>query len=95
MLADPRPSCWSGAIIALFLKEFVAALMFKHRISRRRGLEAASSALFKKYPLPFIGFGIITFLLILVFVIAVFLAVLGTCCIGGDLPGHPLHLRRS
>ncbi len=67
--------------IALFLKEFVAALMFKHRVSAgeawRRFL-----ALFKRYPLPFIGFGIITFLLVLVFVAAVILAIIGTCCIG-------------
>jgi hypothetical protein len=67
--------------IALFLKEFVAALMFKHRISAgeawRRFL-----ALFRSQPWPYIGFGIITLLLVLVFAVAVVFAVIGTCCIG-------------
>jgi hypothetical protein len=38
--------------------------------------------LFKKHPLPFIGYGIIVFLLMIVFVIAVIAAGLVTCCIG-------------
>lgn len=74
--------------IALFLKEFVAALMFKHRITVgeawRRFL-----ALFKANALPFIGFGLITFLLVLVLVVAVIFFVLGTCCIGGLLLAIP------
>lgn len=67
--------------IVLFLKDFVAALMYKHRISA----SAAWSrflGLFKQHPLPFIGYGIIVFLLMLVFVFAVIVAGLITCCIG-------------
>jgi hypothetical protein len=67
--------------IALFLKEFVAALMFKHRISAGEAWTRFLS-LFKSQALPFIGFGIITFLLMLVFVFAVVVAGFATCCIG-------------
>jgi hypothetical protein len=74
--------------IALFLKEFVAALMFKHRVSAGEAWRRFLT-LFKKYPLPFIGFGIITFLLVLVLVVAVIFFVFGTCCIGGLLLAIP------
>lgn len=74
--------------IALFLKEFVAALMFKHRVSAGEAWKRFL-ALFKKHPLPFIGFGIITFLLVLVLVVAVLFFVFGTCCIGGLLLAIP------
>jgi hypothetical protein len=67
--------------IALFLKEFVAALMFKHRLSAGAAW-TRFLGVFKKYPFHFIGFGIITFLLMLVFVLAVIVAGLVTCCIG-------------
>ena len=70
--------------ISLFLKDFVAPLMYKHRISTaqawRRFLE-----LFGRYPFHFLGYGIIIFLLILLFIAAVIVAVLATCCIGGVL----------
>ena len=67
--------------IALFLREFVSALMFKHRISAGEAW-TRFLALFRSQPWPFIGFGIITFLLVLVFAVAVVFAVIGTCCIG-------------
>jgi hypothetical protein len=67
--------------IVLFLKDFVAALMFKNRIS---AVEAwrVFLALLKKHPMHFIGYGILIFLLMLGFVFVVVLAGLVTCCIG-------------
>jgi hypothetical protein len=65
----------------LFLKDFVAALMFKNRITVGAAWKLFLN-LFKKHPLPFIGYGIIVFLLMIVFVIAVIAAGLVTCCIG-------------
>ena len=67
--------------ITLFLKDFVAALMYKHRISAGAAWKLFLDV-FKKYPFHFIGFGIITFLLMLVFVLAIIVAGLITCCIG-------------
>jgi hypothetical protein len=67
--------------ITLFLKDFVAALMFKNRISAveawRRFLR-----LLGHYPFHFLGYGILVFLLMLVFVFVVIVAGLITCCIG-------------
>jgi hypothetical protein len=67
--------------IVLFLKDFVAALMYKNRISAGAAWKLFLD-LFKKHPLHFIGYGIIVFLLMLVFVFAVIVAGLITCCIG-------------
>jgi len=67
--------------IILFLREFVAALMYKNRISCNAAWKLFLG-LFKKAPFQFVGFGIITFLLVLVFAVAVVFAVIGTCCIG-------------
>lgn len=67
--------------VVLFLREFVSALMFKHRISAGEAW-TRFLALFRSHPWPFIGFGILTFLLVLVFAAAVVFAVIGTCCIG-------------
>jgi len=67
--------------IILFLKDFVAALMYKNRISVGAAWKLFLD-LFKKYPFYFLGYGIIVFLLMLVFVFAVIVAGLVTCCIG-------------
>jgi hypothetical protein len=67
--------------INLFLKEFVAALMYKNRISAGRAWKLFLG-LFGKYPFHFLGFGILIFLLMLVFVFVVIVAGLVTCCIG-------------
>jgi hypothetical protein len=67
--------------IVLFLKDFVAALMYKHRISAGAAWKLFLD-IFKKYPFHFIGYGIIVFLLMIVFVIAVIFAGFATCCIG-------------
>ena len=67
--------------ITLFLKDFVAALMFKNRIS---AVEAwrLFLRLLGRYPFHFLGYGILVFLLMLVFVFVVIVAGLVTCCIG-------------
>ena len=67
--------------IALFLKDFVAAVMYRNRISCAAAWRLFLD-IFKKYPMHFIGYGLLIFLLMILFVIAVFMAVLGTCCIG-------------
>jgi hypothetical protein len=67
--------------IALFLKDFVAALMYKHRVSCGRAWRMFLDAL-KKAPMHFIGYGLLVFLLMILFVVAVVVAGFGTCCIG-------------
>jgi len=67
--------------IALFLKDFVAALMYKHRISCGQAWRMFLVA-FKKAPMHFIGYGLLVFLLMILSVIAVVVAGFGTCCIG-------------
>jgi hypothetical protein len=67
--------------IALFLKDFVAALMFKHRISAVAAWRKFLG-LFRAYPLHFLAYGIVIFLLMVAYAIAVIFAVIGTCCLG-------------
>jgi hypothetical protein len=67
--------------IVLFLKDFVAALMYRNRISCFEAWRLFLG-IFKKNPLHFIGYGIIIFFLMLAFVCAVVVAGLATCCIG-------------
>jgi len=67
--------------IILFLKDFVAALMYKNRISAGAAWRLFLG-LFKQYPAHFLGYGVIIFLLMLVFVFAVIVVGLITCCIG-------------
>lgn len=67
--------------IILFLKDFVAALMYKNRISASEAWKVFLRLL-GKYPFHFIGYGILVFLLMLVFVFVVIVAGLITCCIG-------------
>jgi hypothetical protein len=67
--------------ISLFLTDFVAPIMYKHRIST----VAAWSrflAVFRKAPLHLLLYGLLIFVLGIVFVIAVVIAGLMTCCIG-------------
>ena len=70
----------SGFII-LFLKDFVAALQFKSRISAAEAWRLFLR-LFSQYPFPFLGYGILIFVLMLLFVFVVIVAGLITCCIG-------------
>lgn len=67
--------------IVLFLKDFVAALMYKHRISCGRAWRMFLDV-FKKAPMHFIGYGLLVFMLTILAVVAVFFIGFGTCCIG-------------
>jgi hypothetical protein len=67
--------------ITLFLKDFVAALMYKNRISAGEAWKIFMG-LFGKHAFHFLGYGILLFLLMLVFVFVVIVAGLVTCCIG-------------
>jgi len=67
--------------IILFLKDFVAPLMYKNRISCGAAWKLFLGV-FRKYPFHFIGYGIIIFLLMIAFAVAVIVAGLATCCIG-------------
>jgi MFS family permease len=68
--------------ITLFLSDFVAPLMYRKRISAVQAW-GAFLGLFKSHPFHFLGYGIIIFLLVLAFVAAVIVAVIGTCCLAG------------
>ena len=74
--------------IVLFLKDFVAALMYRDRISCGRAWKAFLGV-FGRAPLHFIGYGILIFLLTIAFVVAVILAGLVTCCLGWVLLAIP------
>jgi hypothetical protein len=67
--------------IVLFLKDFVAPLMYRDRISCG---EAWTRFLhvFRKYPFHFVGYGLIVFLGMIAFAVAVVIAGFATCCIG-------------
>jgi len=67
--------------VILFLRDFVAALMFKNRISCGAAWKLFLG-LFKRAPFQFAGFGILIFLLMIAFAAAVVVAGLVTCCIG-------------
>jgi len=67
--------------IALFLKDFVAPLMYKNRVTCGRAWKLFL-AVFRKHPFHFAGYGILIFLFMIAFVIAVILAGIFTCCIG-------------
>jgi hypothetical protein len=67
--------------VNLFLRDFVAALMYRDRISCGQAWKVFLR-LFGKSPFHFIGYGVLIFLFIIAFVIAVVIAGLATCCIG-------------
>jgi hypothetical protein len=67
--------------IALFLKDFVAALMYRNRIPVGEAWKLFLG-IFRKYPFHFVGYGIIIFLLMIAFAFAVIFAGFATCCIG-------------
>lgn len=74
--------------IHLFLKNFVAAQMYRDRISCGQAWKVFLGV-FGKAPFHFIGYGILIFLLIIAFVFAVVVAGLITCCIGWILLAIP------
>lgn len=67
--------------ISLFLKDFVAPLMYKNGVPVTRGWSLFLS-LFGRHPLHFIGYGLLVFVLVIGFVIVVIVAGVITCCIG-------------
>lgn len=67
--------------IVLFLKDFVAPLMFRDRISCAQAW-ARFLPVFRQYPFHFIGYGLIVFLGMIAFAVAVVIAGLATCCVG-------------
>jgi hypothetical protein len=67
--------------IVLFLKDFVAALMYRNRISCGEAWKLFLGVL-RKHPFHFVGYGIIIFVLMIAFFAAVVIAGLATCCIG-------------
>ncbi len=74
--------------INLFLRDFVAALMYRDRISCGQAWKLFLGV-FGKAPIHFVGYGILIFLLIIAFVIAVVVAGLVTCCTGWILLAIP------
>ena len=67
--------------ITLFLKDFVAPLMYKNDIPATRGWGLFLD-LFGRHPFYFLGYGLFVIVLIIAFVIIVIVAGLVTCCIG-------------
>jgi len=69
------------AYISLFLKDFVAPIMYKHRITATRAW-GRFLPLLKQYPFHFIVYGIFVLVLTLLVVIGIVLAAVMTCCVG-------------
>lgn len=67
--------------ISLFLSDFVVPIMYKHRISTVAAW-GRFLALFRKSPLQLLLYGLLIFVLGILFVIAVVIAGVMTCCIG-------------
>jgi hypothetical protein len=67
--------------VSLFLKDFVAPLMYKNEVPATRGW-TLFLALFGRHPLHFIAYGLVVFALLIAFVFVVIVAGLVTCCIG-------------
>ena len=67
--------------IAFFLDSFVVPIMYKHKLSSTKAW-GRFLPLFGKHPFHFIWFGVLVFVIMLIFVIAVVLAGLLTCCVG-------------
>jgi hypothetical protein len=67
--------------ISTFLDSFVVPLMYKQKISATKAWGRFLS-IFGKYPFHFILYGLLILVLLILFVVAVILAGLFTCCIG-------------
>lgn len=67
--------------ISMFLKNFVSPIMYKNNITTTKAW-GRFVLLFRQHPFHFIFFGILAFVLTILFVIAVIVAGLMTCCIG-------------
>ncbi len=71
----------AAGYISLFLKDFVAPLMYKNGVTATRGW-SLFLALFDRHAFSFIVYGLFIFVLIIAFIIVVVVAGLVTCCIG-------------
>jgi len=69
------------AYISLFLKDFVAPIMYKHRITATRAW-GRFLPLLKQHSFHFIVYGIFVLVLTLLVVIGIVLAAVMTCCVG-------------
>lgn len=69
------------AYISLFLKEFVAPIMYKHRITATQAWGRFLPIL-KEHPFHFIFYGIFVFVMVILVVIGIILAAVMTCCVG-------------
>ncbi|NIO48503.1 MAG: hypothetical protein GTN73_03550 [Candidatus Aminicenantes bacterium] len=67
--------------ISMFLNSFVAPIMYKNNIKTTQAWSRFLS-LFKRYPLHFILYGLIVFVLAILSVIFIAVAGLLTCCVG-------------
>jgi hypothetical protein len=67
--------------VTLFLDGFVVPIMWKHQTTATKGWGRFLS-LFGRYPFHFILFGLLMFVMVVLFVIFVVIAGLLTCCIG-------------
>lgn len=69
------------SFISLLLKDFVAPVMYKHKLSSTQAWGRFLN-IFKQYPLHFIGYGFLILFMTIIVVICVILGGLFTCCIG-------------
>ncbi len=69
------------AYAAFFLDGFVVPIMYKHRLKSTKAWSRFLS-LFRKHPFHFLWFGILVFVIMVIFIAVVVLAGLLTCCVG-------------
>ncbi len=67
--------------VVLFLKHFVAALMYKRRISAVAAWRMFLG-LFRQYPFHFLGYGIVVFLFVFAFIATTVVVAIIACCVG-------------
>jgi hypothetical protein len=67
--------------ISLFLRDFIAPIMYKHKISATRAWGCFLS-IFRQHPFHFILYGVFVFILTVLAIIAIVIAGISTCCIG-------------
>jgi uncharacterized membrane protein len=67
--------------ISLFLRDFVAPIMYKHKMNATQAWGRFLS-IFRQHPFQFVLYGLFVFILIVLAIIAIVLAGVFTCCIG-------------
>jgi hypothetical protein len=76
------------AYISLFLNDFIVPIMYKQRITASQAW-LKFILLFNETPLPFILYGLLIFVFIIVLIIGIIIVGLLTCCIGFVLIAIP------